>query len=156
MTNQASPSDWLEDIISLLPAITLLQNLGYEYLTPKEALAKRGGKRSRIVLEEILTAQLQKLNKIEHRGQSYPFSENNIQKAVEAISQFHYDALYTTSQELYDLLTLGKSLEQIIDGDKKVTPCNTLTGKTQPTTFITSPTNSRLNGATVPKPVVLT
>lgn len=122
MTNQASPSDWLEDIISLLPAITLLQNMGYEYLTPKEALAKRGGKRSRIVLEEILTAQLQKLNKIEHRGRTYPFSENNIQKAVEAISQFRYDALYTTSQELYDLVTLGKSLEQIIDGDKKSYP----------------------------------
>ncbi len=49
MTNQAFPSDWLEDIISLLPAITLLQNMGYEYLTPQEALAKRGGKRSRIV-----------------------------------------------------------------------------------------------------------
>ncbi|MEH2377839.1 MAG: hypothetical protein V7K27_02890 [Nostoc sp.] len=52
-----SPSDWLENIISQLPALTLLQNMGYEYLTPKEALAKRGGKRSRIVLEEIFTAQ---------------------------------------------------------------------------------------------------
>ncbi len=122
MTNQAFPSDWLEDIISLLPAITLLQNMGYEYLTPQEALAKRGGKRSRIVLEEILTAQLHKLNKIQHRGQTHPFSEINIQKAVEAISRFRYDALYTTSQELYDLLTLGKSLEQIIDGDKKSYP----------------------------------
>ncbi|WP_414528818.1 type I restriction endonuclease subunit R [Nodularia chucula] len=117
-----SPSDWLENIISQLPALTLLQNMGYEYLTPQEALAKRGGKRSKIVLEEILTAQLSKLNRIEHRGQTHPFSEINIQKAVAAISQFTYDALYTTSQELYNLLTLGKSLEQIIDGDKKSYP----------------------------------
>lgn len=45
-----SPSDWLENIISQLPALTLLQNMGYEYLTPQSALAKRGGKRSKIVL----------------------------------------------------------------------------------------------------------
>lgn len=115
-------NDWLENIISQLPALALLQNMGYEYLTPQSALAKRGGKRSKIVLEEILTAQLGKLNKIQHRGQTHPFSEVNIQKAVEAISQFPYDALYTTSQELYNLLTLGKSLEQIIDGDKKSYP----------------------------------
>jgi len=117
-----NPSDWLENIISQLPAIALLQNIGYEYLTPQEALAKRGGKRSRIVLEKILTAQLSKLNQIEHRGKTHPFSDINIQKAVAAISQIPYDALYTTSQELYDLLTLGKSLEQIIDGDKKSYP----------------------------------
>lgn len=115
-------NDWLENIISQLPALALLQNMGYEYLTPQSALAKRGGKRSKIVLEEILTAQLGKLNQIQHRGQTHPFSEINIQKSVEAISQFPYDALYTTSQELYDLLTLGKSLEQIIDGDKKSYP----------------------------------
>ncbi|MBE9215778.1 hypothetical protein IQ247_24450 [Plectonema cf. radiosum LEGE 06105] len=36
-----SPSDWLENIISQLPALTLLQNMGYEYLTPQSALAKR-------------------------------------------------------------------------------------------------------------------
>ncbi|MBR8829211.1 MAG: type I restriction endonuclease subunit R [Gomphosphaeria aponina SAG 52.96 = DSM 107014] len=117
MTNQ-----WLESIISQIPAIALLQNMGYEYLTPQEALAKRGGKPSRIVLEEILTTQLQKLNQIQHRGKSHSFSEINIKKAVAAISQFPYEAVYTTSQKLYDLLTLGKSLEQIIDGDKKSYP----------------------------------
>ena len=117
-----TPSDWLENIISQIPAITLLQNMGYEYLTPKAALAKREGKRSQIVLTEILTAQLHKLNQIEHRGKIHQFSAVNIQTAVKAISDFNYDALYTTSQQLYDLLTLGKSLEQIIDGDKKSYP----------------------------------
>ncbi|BBD70569.1 MULTISPECIES: hypothetical protein [Nostoc] len=72
-----SPSDWLENIISQLPALTLLQNMGYEYLTPQSALAKRGGKRSKIVLEEILTTQLRKLNQIQHRGQTHAFSEVN-------------------------------------------------------------------------------
>jgi type I restriction enzyme, R subunit len=114
-----SPTDWRETISSQIPALALLQNMGYQYLTPQEALAHRNNKRAKIVLEDILTAQLHKLNRIESRGKIYPFSDTNIQKAVAAISQFPYDALYTTSQQLYDLLTLGKSLEQTINGDKK-------------------------------------
>jgi type I restriction enzyme, R subunit len=114
-----SPTDWRETISSQIPAIALLQNMGYQYLTPQEALAHRNGKRAKIVLENILTEQLHKLNHIQSRGKIYPFSNTNIQKAVAAIAQFPYDALYTTSQQLYDLLTLGKSLEQTINGDKK-------------------------------------
>ncbi len=114
-----SPTDWRETISSQIPALALLQNMGYQYLTPQEALAHRHNKRAKIVLEDILTEQLHKLNHIESRGKIHPFSDTNIQKAVAAISQFPYDALYTTSQQLYDLLTLGKSLEQTINGDKK-------------------------------------
>jgi hypothetical protein len=29
-----NPSDWLETISSQIPAIALLQNIGYTYLTP--------------------------------------------------------------------------------------------------------------------------
>jgi type I restriction enzyme, R subunit len=114
-----SSIDLREVISSQIPALALLQNIGYTYITPAEALAHRQGKRSKVVLEDILTAQLHQLNQIEHRGKIYPFSDANIQTAVAAISQFPYDALYTTSAQIYDLLTLGKSLEQTIDGDKK-------------------------------------
>ncbi len=114
-----SPIDLREVISSQIPALALLQNMGYTYITPAEALAYRQGKRTKIVLEDVLTAQLHKLNSITNRGQIHAFSEANIQKAVVAISQFPYDALYTTSTALYDLITLGKSLEQTIDGDKK-------------------------------------
>jgi type I restriction enzyme, R subunit len=114
-----SPIDLREVISSQIPALALLQNIGYTYITPAEALAYRQGKRSKVVLEDILTAQLHQLNQIEHRGKVHPFSDANIQTAVAAISQFNYDALYTTSAQIYDLLGLGKSLEQTIDGDKK-------------------------------------
>ncbi len=114
-----SPNDWLETISSQIPALALLQAMGYTYLTPAAALAHRQNKRSKIVLETILTDQLHKLNSIEARGKTIPFSNANIQKAVQAIAQHPYDALYTTSETLYNLLTLGKSLEQTIDGDKK-------------------------------------
>jgi len=35
-----------EDHISQIPALQLLINMGYEYITPEEALKLRGGKRS--------------------------------------------------------------------------------------------------------------
>jgi type I restriction enzyme, R subunit len=114
-----SPIDLREVISSQIPALALLQNIGYTYITPAEALAHRQGKRSKVVLEDILTAQLHQLNQIEHRGKVYPFSDANIQTAVAAISQFPYYALYTTSAQIYDLLGLGKSLKKTIDGDKK-------------------------------------
>jgi type I restriction enzyme, R subunit len=114
-----SPIDLREVISSQIPALALLQNMGYTYITPDEALSYRQGKRSKVVLEDILTSQLHKLNRIEHRGKVYPFSDENVRAAVGAISQFNYDALYTTSAQIYDLLVLGKSLEQTIDGDKK-------------------------------------
>ena len=117
--NSPSPDDWLETISSQIPALALLQSIGYTYLTPAEALNHRQNKRSKIVLETILAEQLRKLNSIETRGKTVPFSDTNIQKAVEAIAQNPYDALYITSETLYNLLTLGKSLEQTIDGDKK-------------------------------------
>src|SRR5256885_10330320 len=41
-------AEFLEDIVSHLPALHLLQHLGFQYLTPTEALALRGGKRGRV------------------------------------------------------------------------------------------------------------
>jgi type I restriction enzyme R subunit len=119
MSVRASHTDWLEDISSLLPALTLLQGMGYEYLPPAVALEKRGGKRSRVVLEEVLASWLREHNSFEVRGCEYAFSEGNIQKAVATLSQHPFDAISTTSQALYDLITLGKSFEETINGEKR-------------------------------------
>jgi type I restriction enzyme R subunit len=43
-----------EDLVSQIPAIQLLVNLGYEYLTPSETVTLRENKPSKIVLESIL------------------------------------------------------------------------------------------------------
>ena len=54
-----------EDHISQLPALMLLEKLGYTYLTPDEALAMRGGgKTSNVLLEEVLRNQLRRINSI--------------------------------------------------------------------------------------------
>ena len=111
--------EYLEDFSSLLPAVGLLGKLGYRYLTPSENLALRGGRTSKLILEPVLREQLQEFNSITFKGQQYAFSDNNIQKAVQALTDIPFDSLMNTSEQVYDLLTLGKSLEQTIDGYTK-------------------------------------
>ncbi|MBF0432563.1 MAG: type I restriction endonuclease subunit R [Fibrobacteria bacterium] len=110
---------FIEDFASLLPGLDLLQKLGYKYLAPQETVNLRGGRLHRVILEDVLKAQLRKLNSIEFKGQEHEFSESNIQKAVEAIESIHFDSLLNVNEQIYDLLTLGKSLEQTIDGYSK-------------------------------------
>ncbi|WP_347990168.1 HsdR family type I site-specific deoxyribonuclease [Methylomonas sp. AM2-LC] len=111
--------DYLEDLSSLLPAVVLLQKLGFNYLTSSEQLVLRSGRTSKCVLESVLAEQLQKFNSITFKGKQYPFSDGNIQKAVQALAGIPFDSLMNTSEQVYDLLTLGKSLEQTIDGYTK-------------------------------------
>ncbi|HDO26442.1 MAG TPA: type I restriction endonuclease subunit R, partial [Nitrospirae bacterium] len=108
-----------EDHISQIPALQLLQNIGYTYLTPEEALKLRGSRARNVILDGILEEQLRKMNKIQYKGQEYPFSEGNIISAVEALKDVIYDGLVRTNEKVYDLLCLGKSLQQSIQGDIK-------------------------------------
>lgn len=110
---------FLEDHISQIPALQLLQNMGWEYLTPAETVSLRSGKLSGVILDGILIPQLQRLNKIRFKGGEYEFSESNIQSAMQAIKDVLYDGLVRTNEKIYDLLVLGKSLSQTIDGDSK-------------------------------------
>jgi type I restriction enzyme R subunit len=108
-----------EDHISQIPALQLLQNLGYTYLTPDEALSLRGGRVGSVLLEGILADQLRRINLIRFKGSEYPFSEGNIYSAVQTLKDVVYDGLVRTNEKLYDLLCLGRSMQQSIEGDTK-------------------------------------
>ena len=56
--------NYKEEIISQIPALQLLINMGYQYLSPEEALAMRGNKYINVLLEPILKAKLAKINRI--------------------------------------------------------------------------------------------
>lgn len=116
MTNTPS---FREDLISQIPALQLLQALGYTYLTPDEALTARGGKLSNVVLDDILAQQLRALNRIQFKGRALDFSNANIAEAIRRLKQEPFDGLVRTSEKRYDLLTLGTSLQQTIDGDTR-------------------------------------
>lgn len=108
-----------EDHISQVPALQLLINLGYTYLTPEEALIARGGKTSNVILEAILEKQLHQINAILYKGGEYSFSNNNITNAIGTLKNIPYDGLIRTNEKIYDLLSLGKSFEETILGNTK-------------------------------------
>lgn len=109
-----------EDHISQIPAIQFLQNLGFAYLPPGEALEMRGGKTTGVLLEDILKQQIHRINTIHYKGQDHKFSENNILNGIHALKDAPLQqGLIAANEYIYNLLTLGKSLEETIDGDKK-------------------------------------
>ena len=116
--NKPTPS-FREDHISQIPAIQVLQNLGYTYLTPEEVTALRGGRWSGVILDGVLEEQLRRINTIRFKGQEHAFSEGNVHSAIQALRELPFDGLIATNEKIYDLLTLGKSLQQSISGDVK-------------------------------------
>ena len=110
-----------EDHISQIPALMMLEKVGYTYLTPAEAMELRGGNTSNVLLEPILREQLAKINTVQVSSQrTTVFSEQNITAGIEALRNLPMaEGFMTASQVAYDLLTAGKTLEQIVDGDKK-------------------------------------
>jgi type I restriction enzyme, R subunit len=115
-----TPPSYIEDHISQIPALQLLMKMGYEYLTPAEALALRGGRESNVILDEVLKESIQQINSIEYKGRSFPFSESNIAQAINALKDLPMQEGYLIANKaFYDLIVLGKSFEQTVMGDKK-------------------------------------
>lgn len=108
-----------EKYLSQIPALQELINLGFTYLSPEQALTERQSKRGNVLLEGILRERLKKINRIQYKGEQYLFSEENIQSAVQKLKNVNYDGLLKTNEAIYDLLTLGTSFEQAINGDSK-------------------------------------
>ena len=119
-----------EKYLSQIPALQALIALGYRYLSPKQALTLRGGKTSNVLLEDILREQLQKMNRIQYKGEKYFFSEANIQEAIQKIKNVKYDGLQKTNEAIFDLITLGTALEQTVEGSRKSFNLNYIDWKT--------------------------
>lgn len=110
-----------ENDISQLPALHLLMRLGYTYLNPEEALAARGNKTSNVLLDNILRTQLKAINSIQIGStKTTVFSDANIEAGIQALKDLPFQNGYINAcQHAYERITLGKALEQSIDGDKK-------------------------------------
>lgn len=110
-----------ENHISQIPTLNMLKKLGYTYLSPDEAMELRGGNTSNVLLETVLRKQLAKINTVQVSSwRTTLFSEQNIASGVDALKNLPMSEGYiTAAQSAYDLLTAGKTVEQIVDGDKK-------------------------------------
>jgi len=98
---------------SQIPALELLMQLGYTYVSVDECTTLRGGNTSQVILTNLLKTQLARIN----RGR---FSDSNLDRAIHTLSQFNLnEGLTTVNQKVYDLLTAGISLEERQKGRKR-------------------------------------
>jgi len=110
-----------EDQSSQIPALQLLQKLGYIYLSPSDADQLRGGKSTNVLLEDVLRKQLKEINSIRISATKETiFSDANIENGIRALKELPMNEGYISASEtVYHILRLGKAFEQTIEGDKK-------------------------------------
>ncbi len=110
-----------EDHISQVPALQMLANLGYTYLSPAEADRQRTGKTTHVLLEDVLRKQLKEINSIRVSAtKTSIFTDENIERGILGLKNLPMNEGYiAASEKAYNLLTLGQALEQTVDGDKK-------------------------------------
>lgn len=98
--------------------IAFLQKMGYEYVSRSEAEQKRGSLSKVIFTDELIRF----LNKQTFKYKNYElnFSGESIQRAVNALDASLLQGLSLASKEIYNLLTLGISLEENVVIDKDV------------------------------------
>ncbi|WP_283787038.1 type I restriction endonuclease subunit R [Bermanella sp. WJH001] len=110
-----------EEYSAKLPALTLLTNLGWSFLSPELALAARGGKADEVVLRQVLRSELKKRT-FNFAGKSYPLSEKAIDNLIaEVCSPALNEGLLTANERLYNHLLYGISVTEFVDG-KKASP----------------------------------
>ena len=110
-----------EEYSAKLPALTLLTNLGWLFLSPELALAARGSKADEVVLRQVLRGELQKRT-FTFAGKSYPLSEKAIDNLIaEVCSPPLNEGLLTANERLYNHLLYGISVTEFVDG-KKASP----------------------------------
>lgn len=106
------------------PALNLLQKMGWKYLSPEEVFTARGETFTNVILDDVLAQQLSKINAFEYKGESYKFSTGSIQGAINALKNVPNEGLVQTNERVYDLMTLGKSFNETVQGDRKAYTVN--------------------------------
>jgi len=110
---------YLEKMQSQLPALHLLMQLGWQYLPPEETVRLRGDRLGGTILEPILVDHIRNHCHFDCKGTSHPFTENAIQNAAQALKGFRATGALHQNEQAYDLLCLGTSVPQTIEGDTR-------------------------------------
>ncbi len=110
-----------EEYSAKLPALTLLEKLGWHCINPDQALVARGGRLDDVVLREELRQQLQK-RRFVYAGQTHSLSNNAIDNIIhEVCSPALNEGLTTANEKLYNHMLYGISVTEFVDG-KKISP----------------------------------
>ena len=95
-----------EDHISQIPALILLEKLGFKYVSPEEAIEVRGGKTSNVLLEPILRKQLRNINstvQVSGNSNHHLLSLTKYRNGITAMRNVAMNNGYiAANQEIYD------------------------------------------------------
>ncbi|MGY3068442.1 type I restriction enzyme R subunit [Pantoea agglomerans] len=117
MSMQIAPK-FQEEYSAKLPALALLSNLGWTYISPRQALSARAGKVDQVVLNQILREQLAKRTFI-FAGKEHAISDKAIDSLIaEVNSPALNQGLITANEHLYNHLLYGISVTEFIDGKR--------------------------------------
>lgn len=104
-----------------LPALHLLCNLGWNFLTTAQALTLRGSTRE-VLLKPRLIEVLQ-TRRYEYKGQWYPLSPSGVDQIVRELSALSLaEGLMPANERLYGKLALGITVTEFMPDGKKHQP----------------------------------
>ncbi|MDV2452045.1 type I restriction endonuclease subunit R [Xanthomonas hortorum] len=116
-----SAPDTREQASAQLPALHLLCNLGWRYLSSAHCLALRGSTREVLLLPRLI--ETLQSRRFDYKGQTYPLSPSGIDQIVRELSALPLgDGLLAANERLYQLLTLGITVTEFMPDGKKHQP----------------------------------
>lgn len=115
---EVTPPKFQEEYSAKIPALTLLCNLGWEYLSPEKTLAARFEKTNEVVLRDVLRRELQK-RRFTYTGKECSLSNNSIDNIIsEVCAPALNEGLGIANERLYNHLLYGISVTEFVDGKK--------------------------------------
>lgn len=109
-----------EEQSAKIPALTLLTNLGYQFISPSECVVKRGNL-STVILPDVLRDVL-KHKTYSFMGKNHHLSEAAIDKIVHDLANpAMNEGLKAANEKLYNALTYGIGVTEFVNG-KKASP----------------------------------
>ena len=104
-----------------IPALHLLCNLGWTFLSTEACLQLRGGTRE-VLMKPRLVEALQ-ARRFEYKGEWYPLSPSAIDQIVREISALNLgEGLLSANERLYNKLALGVTVTEFMPDGKKHQP----------------------------------
>lgn len=104
-----------------IPALHLLINLGWNFLTTAQALALRGSTRE-VILKTRLIEVLQ-TRRFEYKGEWFPLSPSGIDQILRQVQAVNLtEGLLSANERVYQMLTLGVTVTEFMPDGKKHQP----------------------------------
>lgn len=111
------PPDTREEAAAKIPALHVLMAMGYDYLSPSQALTLRGS--DQVVLLETVLRERLKRYRFHHRGKQYPLSEGGIDEVIRTLSSTGLtEGLIPANKAMTAHITQGITVTEFVGGEK--------------------------------------